>query len=351
LLSNDLIHQKPNIAVVEDHEFIVVQKDEFSKIFAYIVEFMCSSCSVNEYHPDLPKLIEKAIDLRDRLCNVLKGMESEPGVYNLLEDRVLTGIYPVLHTLFLKKNNFIDEIMNQSLHIFKNNVAYQGFGISEKFYKKIAPHLDKGLDMLTLISTKVQPTEKLQCLNETLTLFDCDGADDIVPLLAFLMVQITGPATKIHWNAELDYISKLNPTSNYIMLQAMISFFQSASMKKKNGIVFVEGAEALASNTIQDITCLWMDIRKEENAIEEMQALYALFFRCANNYSGASEVVLDRTISDATLTSHYMKSILNRLQLVLGTNKEGASTVKYGDFVDHSIFAKIACSFVSLQVL
>jgi hypothetical protein len=45
-----------------------------------------------------------------------------------------------------------------------------------------------------------------------------------------------------------------------------------------------------------------------------------------------------------------MKSILSRLQIVLTTKEENQYSVRYGDFVDQSIFAKIACSFANLPV-
>lgn len=47
------------------------RKDEFSKTLSCIIEFMCSACSVNEYHSDISKLIEKTLDLSDRVFNIL----------------------------------------------------------------------------------------------------------------------------------------------------------------------------------------------------------------------------------------------------------------------------------------
>lgn len=44
-----------------------------------------------------------------------------------------------------------------------------------------------------------------------------------------------------------------------------------------------------------------------------------------------------------------MKSILTRLQIVI-SKMEDHCYVKYGDFVDQSIFAKIACSFANLPI-
>ena len=49
---------------------------------------------------------------------------------------------------------------------------------------------------------------------------------------------------------------------NFILLQGMLTFFQTASMKKKNGVIFIEGVDALASNTTHDLACLWMDIKR-----------------------------------------------------------------------------------------
>eukprot|EP00026_Physarum_polycephalum_P001977 Phypoly_transcript_01981.p1 GENE.Phypoly_transcript_01981~~Phypoly_transcript_01981.p1 ORF type:complete len:917 (+),score=93.92 Phypoly_transcript_01981:152-2902(+) len=351
MLTKDLMQQVPHIVISDDQKIISSMKDEFAKTFACIIEFLCSSCFVNEYHSDIIKLIEKTLDLCDRTFNVIKGIEMDDTAHALLVQGVQTGVYPVLHSLFLKKNKFHDNILNQNMLLFKSAVNYSGFGIPEKLWKIIEPNIEKGLEILRLLPTKVQPQEKLDCIADAIALFDCDGADDIVPCLAYLMVQGADPLGGVRWSAELDFISKLSPSGNFIILQGMLTFFQTASMKKKNGVIFIEGVDALASNTTHDLACLWMDLKREETGMDEMQAIYSLFLKCANNFSGVNEVVLDNTISESTLTNHYMKSILTRLQIVFPKSEEqGIMKVKYGDFVDQSIFAKIACSFANLPI-
>lgn len=349
MLIKDLMQQPSNITISEDKKTILSMKDEFAKTFACIIEFLCSSCAINEYHSDILKLIEKTLDLCDRTFTVLKGIEIDVTAHALLVEGVQGGVYPVLHSLFLKKNKFADNILNQNMALFKNNVNHGGFGISEKLWKLVEPNIEKGLEMLRLVPTKVQPEEKLECIADAIALFDCDGADDIVPCLAYLMVQGADPLVGVRWSSELDFISKLSPSGNFVLLQGMLTFFQTASMKKKNGVFFIEGVDALASNTTHDLACLWIDLKREENGIEEMQAIYSLFLKCANNFTGVNEVTLDCTIEDSTITNHYMKSILSRLQIAI-SKTDAECVVKYGDFVDQSIFAKIACSFANLPI-
>ena len=38
--------------------------------------------------------------------------------------------------------------------------------------------------------------------------------------------------------------------------------------------------------------------------MDEMQAIYSLFLKCANNFSGDNEVALDCVISELTLANH-----------------------------------------------
>ncbi len=54
----------------------------------------------------------------------------------------------------------------------------------------------------------------------------------------------------------------VDPECNSQLLQAVISYFTSTSMKRKNDLIVVDCGDAIVSNTVQDVICLWQDIKK-----------------------------------------------------------------------------------------
>jgi len=302
--------------------------------------------TVNEYHSNIPALIEKALNLRNNILNVIGEHKTLP---ETLKTDLIGAFYNNARILFLEKNKFLDFMLQQRLVLFNNNVDYKGFEISEKLWKKVSPHVEAGIQSITSIASKVWPNDKLACIYEALTTCNCEGADDAVPVLCYLMMKASMNQPPIHWNAEYDYMTTVDPDCTGLILQGVITYFSTTSMRKKNDIIVVDCGDAIVNNTVQDIACLWQDIKKEKEALSQIELLYDVFLLCGNNLSGVNEIKSPMWFASWILNSHFMKKIITRIQFV-STKGDSGWTVQYADFIDPSIFAKIVTSFAELKI-
>jgi len=278
----------------------------------------------------------------------------------------MEGVYPIVYTHFLKKKILHDSIMNKYMLKYKENTTYASFGIEELMWRKIQkgggetetggtdpepPLIKQALKILTSMPTKALPQEKSECLDDIFQLFNCNREiDHKISLLAYLLVRSAGKG--VQWSAEIDYISTFSNVDCSLLLSIRM-FFLTSWMQQRNGIFYVDMVGSLEASTILDIKCLWQDLKKDKKtAYLEIDLLHSMFFECAHSkFSESKLVTLKSRFSERTLQCHFMKNIVERLQLEItpNTNNNGC-TVKFGDFVDCSVLSRITSSFVELNL-
>jgi ankyrin repeat protein len=344
-------------------------RKDVGDVFASLIEFLCIACSVNDYHSDILQLITRSIDFRNQAYQELRKSKMKDFERAFYEKRLLEGIYPIVYTLFLKKKILLDTITNKYLLMYREHATFRSFGIEEEVWKKIQlsgrdpdsvvsetdpepPLVKKALKIITSIPTKVAPSDKAQCLEEIFDLFECNAeVDNKISLLTYLMVRAADPHKGVQWSAEIDYITTFSRIECNLLLSIRM-FFLTSWMQKKSGIFYVDIVGSLETSTILDIKCLWQDLKKSKTAFTDMDLLHSLFFNCAHiKFAETKTITLAKQFSEQTMNSHFMKEIIQRLQLkITPTNDNKGCTVKYGDFVDASVFSRIAGSFVDLSM-
>eukprot|EP00026_Physarum_polycephalum_P001270 Phypoly_transcript_01271.p1 GENE.Phypoly_transcript_01271~~Phypoly_transcript_01271.p1 ORF type:complete len:1152 (+),score=159.17 Phypoly_transcript_01271:41-3496(+) len=333
--------------------------------FRALIDLLCSAFKPNEYHGDVVLLIRRCLDLFSRCETSLQDLNITDEEREEFMQEVMRETYTAVHTLFLKKKQPIDSILNRCLKVYNRNVTYAGFGITESFWKKVkekASSLEtdsdsdseegeeilvrRAVEMLSQVPKHVKPCDKVHCLREVFDLFGCYGADEEFSLLSYIMVRAAD--LNIQWSAEIDYILTLSPTENCMMLQGMQMFFLTSWMQMKNGMFQVEEVTTVESLTVIDIKCLWDEIRPTPYGHQDISLLHGLFFACAHNTSDTKLVTIEGCFSTSTLENSYLKSILERLHMTLVATNHGTTQVAYGYFLDASVFARIGCAFYGM---
>lgn len=258
--------------------------------------------------------------------------------------------------------------MSKCMLMYRQHATYKSFGIEEKFWRKILkeakdngvevdandpepPLVKQALKILTSMPTRILPHDKMKCLDDIFQLFDCNiELGDKISLLTYLLVRAADPTKGLQWCAETDYIATFSNV-DITLLMSIRLFFMTSWMHVKNGVCHVDMVGSLESTTILDVKCLWQDLRKDKFSCVDFELLHSLFFACAHTKLAENKVVtLPGRFSDSTMNNHFMKNIVERLQLEITTTSKTSCEVKFGDFVDCSVFARIACSFAEINL-
>lgn len=340
-----------------------LEEYKFSKLIEELTEYQHSDTSVfpdisdslgleiNDYHSDLKALISRAMKLNQNVLCVLD--EKPPEHQQILKDKFSAQFYPIIHRLFIEKNKVQDHLLTNKLLLFKPHVTYKGFGIEEKFWNKMSTGVEEAKQRLLSLPEIVDPHAKLECVLATLReTCKCDGRDDELPALMYLMIQISDRNPGVRWNAEIDYITSLDPHSSIMFLEGTVKYFVEASMRKtKDDVITVDYVETVVFNTMQDLGVLWSDMKKESGALEQMELLHSIFLQCANNLSGNNEIILRETpsvlIPDYVASNYFWKKIVERIQFEF-ICEAGRWRVRYANYVELSNFSKIEASFGDL---
>eukprot|EP00026_Physarum_polycephalum_P015878 Phypoly_transcript_16672.p1 GENE.Phypoly_transcript_16672~~Phypoly_transcript_16672.p1 ORF type:complete len:280 (+),score=40.94 Phypoly_transcript_16672:89-841(+) len=246
-----------------------------------------------------------------------------------------------------------DQMLAKKLQLFKKTVDYKGFDINPKLWGKISPNVKKAIEILNAIKVTVNPLQKLECIRKAMGICSCEGADEEIPTMCYLLMMMSDSSDPPRWHAELDYISTMEPAASVLFAQGVLMYFATALLKKKNEVIYVDSVDSVVTHTVRDLHCLWSDIKKQPGALEQIERLYSMFLQCANNLTGKNQVVLEEKVevlfNDYLAENHFMIKINRRIQLQYKSSRT-TWTITHGEWVDNSSFAKIAAAFAELKL-
>jgi len=257
----------------------------------------------------------------------------------------------------------VDFVLFQYLAVYKNTATRIGMGITEEFWRRLkakeqksqmqigsnrdayeSAYVKRAVGILSSISLIENPTAKVNCIREILTLFECRG-DEEFSLLSYLIV--LAQTFNIHWSAEIDYITTMIPADKFsILLKSIQMFFLTSWVQKINATQRLGESAVLVEDVEEDLKALLIFSKSLPSGSTDILLLLAVFFFLSQLDTKTATV--EGSFSRSFLAHANMFQLTLKLQLTIREAQENGTIVYCSDDVSSSVFARLTTSFFGM---